>query len=77
MNIWSSSQESNISINVKLKWICASVCVKFSRRMILKLIVVLLISSVVIASESSCDNVGNVTAKDAKYLKFNGGFFYM
>ncbi|CAO1415617.1 unnamed protein product [Diamesa hyperborea] len=45
--------------------------------MILKLFAVLLISSVVIASESSCDNVGNVTAKDAKYLKFNGGFFYI
>lgn len=66
-----------ISINAKLKWIWSSVCVKLVSRMILKLVVVLLISSVVIASEISCDNVGNVTAQDAKYMKFNGGFFYM
>ncbi|CAO1363050.1 unnamed protein product [Diamesa tonsa] len=45
--------------------------------MVLKLLRVLLIFSVVIASGSSCGNNGNVTAQDPKYFKFNKGFFFI
>ena len=66
-----------MSIKAKLKRICSSVELNPSNKMIVKVVFLLVISSVVIASEKSCDNVGNVTAQNAKYLKFNGGFFYM
>ncbi|CAO1364710.1 unnamed protein product [Diamesa hyperborea] len=45
--------------------------------MVLKLLLVLLICSVVIASGTSCGNNGNVTAQDPKYFKFNKGFFFV
>ncbi|CAO1363070.1 unnamed protein product [Diamesa tonsa] len=45
--------------------------------MVLSKIFALLICSVVIASGSSCDNDGNVTAQDVKFLEATGGFFYI
>ncbi|CAO1364671.1 unnamed protein product [Diamesa hyperborea] len=45
--------------------------------MVLSKIFALLICSVVIACGSSCDNDGNVTAHDVKFLEATGGFFYI
>ena len=45
--------------------------------MVLRLVFVVLISSVVIASENLCDNVKLGIARNANYVKFNGGFFFM
>lgn len=64
-------------LNAKLKRIFLLVWVKLQSEMVLKLLFVLLVSSVVIASENPCDNVEGGIPRKASYVKFNGGFFFM
>ena len=60
-----------------MSWICLSVSVALLNAMNLNSIFVLLVSSVVITSGSSCDINKNVTVQNPKYFKSDEGFFLM